>query len=129
MNTITNTKDYVVKGIFSINASFKKDNESTESKNVVLRVHCDNVPLSDIVTKALSPIRISWQNNVGRKNFDTIKDRSTINIDFSSPAKKVKSDEEKIEELAHSFMLAGIPEEQAYELATKAVTNPELIQK
>lgn len=125
---ITDPKDYTITGIYSIDASFKRDKHSTETKHVVLRVHLNNVPLRDVIVKALSPTRITWQNNVARPKYDTWRDRQVVDIDFTSPGTKVKSDEEKIAEMADSFMKAGLPKKKALELATKAVKDPQLVQ-
>ena len=117
MTNITSPKDYTVTGTFDIDCSFKRDGESTRSKHVTLRFKCASVPLLDIVTASLAPKRIAWQNNVGRKNFDSIKDRSIIEVDFTSPAKRVKTREERIAD----FVAQGF----AVEVATFAVDNPE----
>ena len=128
MTTITNIKDYRVNGVTcDIAASFKAFAEGTVTKNVTLRVHFDNVDLKDIFTKACSSTRISWQNGPGRSKFDTWKDRQVVNVDFASPAKKVKTREEYIEEYAGVFVKAGLGEDKALELATKAVDNPEVL--
>lgn len=128
MTNINNVNDYMVTGIFDVVCSFKADAQSTEKKIVTLRVHVNNIPLRDIVTKALSPVKIAWQNGPGRDKFDSWKSRSTIDIDFKSPGIQVKTREELIDELKQAFMKAGLPAVKALELATKAVDNPEVIQ-
>lgn len=122
-------KEYVVTGKFDIASSIKPDKDSAESKTVTLRFNLEKVPLSDLLSPALSSKRITWQNNVGRPKFDKIKDRSIIDVDFTSPGKKIVSEEEKIEMLAEQFMKAGLKRAQALEMATKAVKNPELIEE
>lgn len=117
MTNITSPKDYTVTGSFDIDCSFKRDADSTRSKHVTLRFKCTSVPLLDVITASLAPKRIAWQNNIGRKNFDTIKDRSVVEVDFTSPAKRVKTREERIAE----FVAQGF----TVEVATFAVDNPE----
>jgi len=127
MENIKSIGDYTVTGIYDIECSLKRDKDSTESKQVTLRVHVNSIPLKDIVTKALSPVKISWQNGPGRNKFDSWKNRSVVDIDFKSPGTSVKTREESIEELKVAFMKAGLPKEQALELATKSVDNPEVL--
>ncbi len=127
MTIITNVKDYSVSGKFDITTSIKPDKDSVESKTVTLRFLLNSVSLQDIITKALSTARISWQNGPGRSKFDTWTDRSIIEVDFTSPAKKVKTREESIAEAKAVLLKAGLPVEQAEEMATKVVDNPELI--
>jgi len=129
MENITDVRNYKVTGKFDITSSFKSDGESTESKHVTLRFVLDNVPLIDILTPALANKKITWVNGPGRSKFNKWADRSVIEVDYTSPAKKVKTREEYIEEYASAFMKAGLPEEKAFELATKAVDNPEVIEK
>lgn len=102
--TIINTSDakqYRVNGTVSIDASFKRDGESTESKTVTLRVNLDNVSLADIIADALKPKRITWQNNVARKHFDSIDNRSTIDINYSTPGKRELSTDEIVGKLVN----------------------------
>jgi hypothetical protein len=94
-------RNYVVNGTFDVSASFKRDADSTESKTVTLRVNLMNVNLGNIIADALKPKRITWQNNVARKNFDTIADRSVVEIDYSSPGKREMSAEELVAKLAN----------------------------
>ena len=129
MTNITNVNEYMVTGVFDVACSFKADKDSEEQKTVTLRVHYVNIPLKDVITKSLSPVKISWQNGPGRSKFTTWKDRSIIDIDFTSPGKAVKTREETIEEYAVAFQKAGIDKETAYNLATKAVDNPEIVQQ
>jgi len=128
METITKVNEYNVTGTFDIEASFKADKDSDEQKQVTLRVHMDNTPLRDVITKALSQVRIAWQNGPGRGKFNLWKNRQTVDIDFTSPAKSIKTQEELITEYEMAFRKAGLPKEQAKELAIKAVTNPDVIQ-
>jgi len=127
MTNITDIKNHTVTGVFSIAGSIKADQDSTEVKHYTLKVHCNSVPLQDIVTKALSQIRITWANGPGRSKFATRKDHAVVDIDFSSPAKKIKTREEFIDEYQVAFMKAGVDKASALELATKAVDSPEPI--
>ena len=89
MTIITNEdiKDFVVDGSWNIAGSMKADNESTEIKKFTLKVKFANVPVADIVNKALEPTKIQWVNGVGRKHFDTYTNNQTIEIDFKSPGR------------------------------------------
>lgn len=127
MTEITNVKDYSVTGEFDVNTSIKAFKGSDEVKQLVLRIHLDNISLRDIVTKALRPVVIAWQNGQGRSKFNTWENHSRIDIDFNSPGRKVASREEKIEGLFKSFCAAGVDKVQAKELATKAIDNPALL--
>lgn len=128
MKHITKVKGYTVTGVFNVATSIKQDKDSTESKTLTLKVHMDNVSLQDVITKALRPVVISWQNGPGRTKFTTWKHNGTVDIDFTSPAKKVKTRDELIDEYVIVFMKAGVDKASATDLATKAVDNPELIQ-
>lgn len=127
MKTISNVKDYSVTGVFDIAASFRAFKDSDEVKTVTLRFHLDSVPLKDLVTPALANKRITWQNGPGRSKFTSWKTGQIVDVDFSSPAKQVKTREERIDETKAMFIAAGLPAEQALELATKAIDNPEIV--
>ena len=116
-----------VSGTYPVTCSIRPYKGASEQKTITLNVHLDNVPIKDVVTKALRSVVISWQNGPGRSKFNTWKDHGTVNIDFVSPGKKVETREEKIEKLKVAFMKAGIDEQKALELATKAVDNPETL--
>ena len=126
MNNITDIKGYSITGIFKTTTSIKQDKDSTESKHLNLSINMDRVPLQDVITKALRPVVISWQNGPGRSKFNTWKHNGSVSIDFTSPAKKVKTEAELIEDYIVVFMKAGVDKDSATELATKAVRNPEL---
>lgn len=120
--------NHSVRGMtFDIDASFKPYKESTETKQVTLRFHFDDVPLKDIFTKACSSARISWQNGPGRAKFDTWKDRQVVPVNFTAPGVKVKTREEKIEEYKVLLIGAGMKEDEATVLATKMADNPDVI--
>ena len=58
---------------------------ATESKQVTLAVKYDGLTINDILAKALRTDVISWQNGPGRKGYDTLVDKSTINVNASRP--------------------------------------------
>jgi hypothetical protein len=109
----------LVNGTFDIAASIREDNESTESKTVTLRLKLDNVSLNEIMAKAASSARISWQNGPGRKNFSTWTSGSVIEVDFASPGKVVLSDEQQMKKLAESLKAKGLTKEQMIEYMMK----------
>lgn len=116
-----------INGKYDIQCSFKKDKDSKEVKKVTLRFNLINVPLMDVVSAALANKRITWQNGPGRGKFDLWKDGQVIDVDYKSPGANIKSEEERILELAIQFQKAGLPEKEARKLATKAVQNPEIL--
>ena len=69
--------------------SISPDEESKKEgvkKTVTLRMKYDGLTLSDIFQKALKDDVISWANGSGgRKAFDKIADRSTIEVSAKSP--------------------------------------------
>ena len=129
MNNITDVKDYCVSGTYSIDASFKATGDSDEQKHVTLAFKADRVPLIDIMTDALRSKRITWVNGPGRSKFDTWSNRSVVTVNYASPAQRIKTREEYISEYQDAFMRARIAEDEALVLATKAVDNPEVIEK
>lgn len=124
MTNITKPGEYTLTGTFDVNTSIKAFKDSDEVKQLTLRVHMNSVPLRDLITKSLRPTVIAWQNGIGRNKFDSWTNHSTVEIDFTSPAKKVKTRKENISELHQAFCKAGVDKDQALELATKAVDNP-----
>ncbi len=67
--------------------SIKADKDSDSSKVINLKVKFDGATLQGVFNKALAGAVIQWQNGVGRKQFDTLKDKQTVEITFTSPAK------------------------------------------
>ena len=126
---ITKVNDYSVTGTFDVNTSIKAFKDSDEVKQLTLRVHVNQVPLRDIVTKSLRPVVIAWQNGSGRGKFNNWINHSTVDIDFGSPGKQVKTREEDIEDLRIAFCKADVEEKQALELATKAIDNPTVLKE
>jgi hypothetical protein len=109
----------LVNGTFDIAASIKQDNESTESKTVTLRLLLVDCPLSEIMSKAASSARISWQNGPGRKNFGTWKSGQIVEVDFSAPGKIVLSPEQQVKKLAESLKAKGMTPEQMIKYLTE----------
>lgn len=89
MNNITNQDiaNYTVTGTFDVACSFKADKDSTESKKVTLRIHMKTLPLSEVIQRSLSPVKIAWQNGPGRKNFSSWKNHQVVEIGFTAPGK------------------------------------------
>jgi hypothetical protein len=109
----------LVNGTFDIAASIKEDNESTESKTVTLRLLLVDCPLSEIMSKAASSARISWQNGPGRKNFSSWTSGQVVEVDFSSPGKTILSPEAQVKKLAESLKAKGMTAEEMISYLTK----------
>ncbi len=78
----------VISGVTLTKAcSIKADKDSDSSKVINLKVKFDGATLQGVFDKALAGAVIQWQNGVGRKQFDTLKDKQTVEITFTSPAK------------------------------------------
>ena len=58
---------------------------ATDSKQVTLAVKYDGLTIGDVFAKALRSDVISWQNGPGRKGYDTLVDKSTVNISAKAP--------------------------------------------
>ena len=69
--------------------SISPDNESKKEgtkKTITLRMKYDGLTLSDVFQKALKDDVISWANGSGgRKAFDKIVNKSTIDVSAKSP--------------------------------------------
>lgn len=74
--------------------SIKADKDSTESKQVTLRIKFDGAPLQSVFDKAVAGAVIAWQNGVGRKGYDTFKANQTVEIQFTAPASRTAVDPE-----------------------------------
>ncbi len=83
-------KDVVLSKVCSIRA----DEDSTEKKNINLRINFDGALLQSVFDKAVSSAVITWQNGVGRKQFDTFKNGQTVDIQFIAPATRAQIDPE-----------------------------------
>jgi len=87
----------VVKGVtLEKVCSIKPFKGATESKQIVLKVKFDRVPLNAVFSKALSAVVIQWQNGPGRKNFENWENGQTVEIDFKAPAREYLSPEEAL---------------------------------
>jgi len=84
----------LVNGSWIIAGSMKASGDSTDSKNFRLKVRFSDVPVQDVVAKALEPIKIQWVNGQGRKNYDTWTENQLIEIDFRAPARAPVQDPE-----------------------------------
>jgi len=67
--------------------SIKPDKDSTDVKQVTLKVKFDGTTLQSVFDKAVAGTVISWQNGPGRKGFDNWKVNQAIDVDFKSPAR------------------------------------------
>ena len=68
--------------------SIKADKDSTESKQITLKIKFDGSTIQSVFDKAVAGAVIQWQNGVGRKNFDTYKPNQTVEIQFNAPASR-----------------------------------------
>lgn len=93
--TKANVSEYNVTGEFDIVASFKADEDSTESKTVTLRFKMDNEPLINIIGSSLKDKRINEQVKL-RKNFNSITDKSVVRVDYRGGRGPQESAEEKL---------------------------------
>lgn len=65
--------------------NIKRFKGATDSKQVTLAVKYNGLTLGDIFMKALRSDVISWQNGPGRKGYDTLVDKSTVNVSAKAP--------------------------------------------
>ena len=96
---------------------------ATDSKQVTLAVKYDGLTLGDILTKALRSDVISWQNGPGRKGYDNLIDKSTVNVSAKAPGAVTVDPETAMVAL----LMTKTPEEQITylkELAAKASKVP-----
>ena len=98
-----------ITGSWIIAGSMKASGDSTESKNFRLKVKFQDVPATDVIAKALEPIKIQWVNGQGRKNFDKITENQVIEIDFKAPARAPQVDPK---EAVAAQLAAMTPEQQ-----------------
>jgi len=101
-----------ITGSYIIAGSMKADKESTETKAFRLKVKFDNVPVTDVIMKALEPTKIQWVNGQGRPKFDTFEDNQLIEIDFKAPARAPQIDPK--EAVAAELAAMTAEEQQAY---------------
>jgi hypothetical protein len=67
--------------------SFKATGDSNESKTVNLEIRFKGATVNTLAQSCLSQgVVVKWQNGRARKDYDKIVDRSTVKIDWSSPA-------------------------------------------
>ena len=85
--TNENIKEFVVDGAWNISGSMKPDADTNDVKKFTLKVKFNNVPVADVIAKALDPTKIQWVNGVGRKHFDTWENNQVVDVDFKSPGR------------------------------------------
>ena len=121
-----NMEEVVVGVTLTKNLSVSPDSEAKKDgvkKTFIVRMKYDGLTLKDIFTKALKNDIISMQNGNGpggRKNFDRLVDRQTIEVSAKAPGAGAQIDPETAMVMKLQAMK---PEEQlAYlkELAAKA---------
>lgn len=117
---MTNLNEKVTGVKLSKACSIKPDKDSTESKTITLEVRFDGVNLEDVFAKALSSTVIVWQNGVGRKSFDTLKNNQTVKVDFKAPASKPQIDSAEAEAMKLSQMNEDQQKAYIAELIAKA---------
>jgi len=116
--TNSNVNEYQVNGIWNIKGSMKMEKGSSESKNFTLKVRFSDVPMVDIINKALDPTKIQWVNGPGRTHFDKWASGQLVEVDFKAPGRAPVVDPEvAILERAKAMNKA---ERQAYVAARKA---------
>lgn len=55
-------------------------------KTVTLRINFNGVTLEDVFEKAIATVVIQWQTKA-RKIFNQIADKSTVDVEFTAPAR------------------------------------------
>ena len=115
-----NMNEIITNVVLSKVCSIKADKDSDETKQIMLKVKFDGATMQSVFDKAVAGAVIQWQNGVGRKSFDTLKNGQTVEIQFSAPASRTAIDPE-------TAMIAKLttmtPDEQAKylnELTAKA---------
>jgi|LGVF01.2.fsa_nt_gb hypothetical protein len=85
---------------------------ATDSKQITLAVKYDGLTLNDIFAKALRQDVISWQNGPGRKGYDDLIDKSTVNVSAKAPGAVTVDPETAMV----AKLMSMTPEEQKVEL-------------
>lgn len=68
------------------------------SKQIILKVRYDGLRWMDLALKALDKDVVSWQNGSGgRKNYDNLIDKGTVEISASAPGKAPQVDSAEAE--------------------------------
>lgn len=119
-------RDNKVYGSYRMAASISPDKESTDSKTVTLNILFNGTSVNDVLTKACSTARISWQNGVGRPMFESWDNGQVVNVDFDAPGKKPVDNRSA---MIKAFMSVGLDEATARTLADKAVDDPTILSK
>lgn len=82
-----NLKEKVSGVVLTKVCGIKPDKDSSDSKQITLKVTFDGVELEGVFQKALSSTVIQWQNGPGRKQFNTWKDGQVVNVQFNAPGR------------------------------------------
>jgi hypothetical protein len=84
----------VIEDFFLIKStSFKASGDSGESKQVTLKVHFRGATIETLAQSCLGQgVVVKWQNGRARKDFDKIKNKSTVEIDWARPATAPQQD-------------------------------------
>ena len=88
--------------------SVKPDGDSSESKQVTLKVKYDNVTINQLAQATLSQgVVVKWQNGgSGRKNYHNISNNDTVEVDFKAPGSMPQVD--PAVQLVNEAIAAGI---------------------
>ena len=105
--------NYVVSGIFHTAGDMRPDKDSKEKKRINFEVVMEQVPVSGIIDKALSPVKIAWVNN-HRKDFDELTDGQVVKVKFTAPAVRYR---DPAEVLINEAKAAGVDPEDKDALA------------
>jgi len=105
--------EQLINGSWIIAGSMKASGDSPQSKTFRLKVHFKNVPVQDVVAKALEPTKIAWVNGQGRPNFSKWTENQLIEIDFRAPARAPVQDPK---EAMIARLASMTPEEMKAEL-------------
>ena len=85
MNENTNPNT-IIKGVTLTKVcNIKPFKGALDSKQITLAVNYDGLTINDIFTKALRSDVISWQNGPGRKGYDDLTNKSTVNVSAKAP--------------------------------------------
>ena len=108
--TMINMNEVIANVTLTKVCSIKADKDSTESKQITLRIKFDGARLQSVFDKAVAGAVIQWQNGVGRKQYDTFKPMQTVDIQFSAPASRTAID--PMESIIASAKAANMTVEQ-----------------
>lgn len=87
----------------------KPDGDSTESKQITLKIRYDGLTLQDVFAKACRTDVISWQNGPGRRNYDKWTNGQVVTVDAKAPA---KTEVDPVEAIINAANAAGLSVEE-----------------